>query len=37
MDIQNAMGTPIMAGIIVLAALGFLVAIGVVFKGSVHF
>lgn len=37
MDIQNAMGTPLAAGAIVLGALAFLALVGVVFKGSVHF
>lgn len=37
MDIANAQGTPMMAAIIVFAAVGFLALIGVVFKGNVHF
>ncbi len=37
MDIQNAAGVPLASAGIVLGALAFLVLIGVVFRGNVHF
>lgn len=37
MDIANAQGTPLAVAGIVIGALSFLVIMGIVFKGSIHF
>lgn len=37
MDISNAFGTPMAVGVLVVAGVGFLFLLSLLFKGKVHF